>query len=676
MKPILFQETWAAFTPGPLRRENSARGEYMTGLLPENPGGWYHAGKPLSGNPDGLHSPLRIVVSHGRPRLTKTADTPPWGVSLVLTPGPRPWHDYTVHAALAVHGSGPVGLVARYRSSRDFYAAVFEGGLLKLLRMNEGVPTELASAPFPAPRKAVAVFLAVQGDAITAKAGRTTLAARDGHLASGGIGIWAEGGLSCGPITVRAAAAELQRLERESQRTAHRLRSARKEFAPMCLLADVDVRGHALGRQLRLADLDGDGRCELLFAVPTIHPGQKGGYQALARLSALTLDDQLLWERGAFPRDADTITCDMPVQAADRGRGMEIVAAFADSLEVLDPRTGRTRQRTRTPRPPNMEPYWDEISSYFGSGHGDDLPRLIPDSLRLCNLTGRHPFGDLIVKDRYHCAWGFDGRSLKPLWRHRCNTGHYPYTCDLDGTGRDLVILGYSRLDHTGRLVGRLFLGDHPDACFAYRDRHGVRHILHPAGEAGLIDERSDGKVEEMHLGHVQHLSVANFDPARPGLERAVVMFHGAEGIVALLDEQNRLLRKTERYAAGAVCQPVNWTGDGRELIAFSPRLGDGGLWNEHFDLVVPFPCDQRPGKYMEVHDVLGLGVDQLVVWDEDRLQVYGPATLPSSTRRRYAPLRSWPNTSNYQVNFSLPRWLPPSGKSRSRVPGFRSDSR
>jgi hypothetical protein len=658
MNNILFCETWADFPDGPLHRENSARGEYMTGLLPDNPGGWYHGGKPLCGNPDGLHSPFRIIRSNGRPHLSKTADTPPWGVSLVLTPGPRPWRDYTVHADLSARGHGPVGLVARYRSSRDFYTAVFEGGLFKLLRMAEGAATELDSAPFPSPRKPVAVSLTVQGNTLTAKAGGTTLSASDGHLVSGGIGLWAEGGVSCGPITVRAAVSEHRRLEREARAETRRLRSVRRGLAPMRLLAEVDVRGHALGRQLRLADLDGDGRCELLFAVPTIHPGKKGGYQALARLSALTLDGQLLWERGAFPANADTITCDMPVQVADRGRGLEIVAGFGDSLELLDPRTGQTRQRTRTPKPPRMEPYWDEISSYFGSGHGDDLPYLIPDSLRLCNLTGRHPCGDLIIKDRYHCAWGLDGRSLKPLWRHRCNTGHYPYTCDLDGTGRDLVILGYSRLDHTGKLVGRLFLGDHPDACFAYRDRHGVRRILHPAGEAGLIDERDDGKVEELHLGHVQHLSVANIDPTRPGLERVVVMFHGAEGIIALLDEQHRILRKTERYAAGAICQPVNWTGDGRELIGFSPRLGDGGLWNEHFDLVVPFPDDRRPGKYMEVHDVLGLGVDQIVVWDEERLHVYGPATLPRAARRRYEPVRSWPNTSNYQVNFSLPKWV------------------
>jgi hypothetical protein len=294
---------------------------------------------------------------------------------------------------------------------------------------------------------------------------------------------------------------------------------------------------------------------------------------------------------------------------------------------------------------------------YWGEGHGDDLPRLIPDALRLCNFTGRHRYGDILVKDRYHNAWELDGRTLDILWHHRCNTGHYPYACDLDGDGRDEVLLGYSRVDSDGRLIGRLYLGDHPDACFSYVDAEGVRHNLHPCGEAGFIDEHSDGRLVELHLGHVQHLSIANFVQDRPGLERIVVTYHGNQGIIAMLDSDDRLLRKVERYDAGAVCQPVNWTGDGRELIAFSPRHNDGGLWDEHFDLVVPFPNDDRPGKYMEVRDLLGLGVDQVVVWDEERLHVYAPETVPSGRGKSYHPVRPETNLSNYQVNYSLPDW-------------------
>jgi hypothetical protein len=218
--------------------------------------------------------------------------------------------------------------------------------------------------------------------------------------------------------------------------------------------------------------------------------------------------------------------------------------------------------------------------------------------------------------------------------------------------------MGYSRISNKGKLMGRLYLGDHPDACFSYVDAQGIRHNLHPCGEAGFIDEFSNGRIEELHLGHVQHLSLGNFIPERPGLERIIVTYHGNEGIIVLMDRDDRIIRKIERYGAGSVCQPVNWTGDGRELIAFSPRHQDGGLWDADFDLVVPFPDTDRPGKYMEVHDLLGLGHDQVVVWDEERLHVYAPQKTPKHVKgRRYAPKRPGPCLSNYQVNYSIPAW-------------------
>lgn len=652
----LLRENWCGLPDGPLRRENGSRAEFAT-RGEWRPRLWHHAGAANAGTWSGSDSPFRICRCGRRAWLEKIGTTPAWGAALVLTQGPEPWQNYTAAITLTSSGRGPAGLVARYRTARDFYAAVFEDGTFKLLRMLEGMPQVLAAAPAPTAHSSVRLTLSVHGDRLAATAAGFKLTATDGCLAAGGIGLWAEDEATFGTLVVRTGADEAQRLAVESVQSARRLARQRRAWPAMRMLADVDVRGHALGRQLRLADLDGDGRAELLFAVPGGQRGRHWNYQKLVRLSALNLDGRVMWERGSFAPDSCEIAGDLPVQAADRGCGTEVLVAFGDSLEVLDPRTGRTRQRVDTPRHPRMEPYWDEISQYWGDGHGDDLPRLLPDCLRLCNLTGRHPYGDLLLKDRYHCAWGLDGQTLKPLWTHRCNTGHYPFACDLDGVGRDTIILGYSRLDHRGKLIGRIFLDDHPDACFAYRDAAGLRHVLHPCGEAGFVDERGDGKIDRLHLGHVQHLSVADFDSARPGLERLVVTYHGAEGIVALLDEQNRLIRKVERYGAGAVCQPVNWTGDGRELIGFSPRLADGGLWNEAFELVVPFPDGPRPAKYLDVHDVFGWGVDQLIVWDETRLQIYGPAVRPRATRRHYAPLRSWPNSSNYQVQFSLPRW-------------------
>jgi hypothetical protein len=652
----LFQENWSKFPAGPIWRDNTARGEYMAMVVPENPNGWYHnasAGK----SKDRDHSAFVVRQTAAGRVVEMHKDLHAWGPSVVLTPGPMPWQDYTATAEITVKDARPIGLVARYQTNRDHYAALFESGMFKLVRVLEGTMTVLASAPFKPGRKPMRVTLRVEGAQIAAQVEKVKLAADDGCITWGGIGLWANGAAAFGKVTVKAGQAEVRRQQKAQRDDAARVLGKREKFPAMELVAEVDVRGHAIGRQIRFADLDGDGRCEFLFAVPTSHDGRKWRYNKLARLSALNLEGRVLWQRGKIQPDSIDITADLPVQAGDRGNGVEVVAAFGSSLEILDPLTGRTKKKAPTPVPPKMEPYWDEINMYWGDGHGDDVPRLLPDSIRLCNFTGRHPYGDMLIKDRYHNAWAIDGRSLKVLWHHRCNTGHYPYTADLNGDGKDEVLLGYSRVDSQGKLLGRLYLGDHPDACFSYVDSLGQRHNLHPCGEAGFIDEYSDGRLGEVHLGHVQHISLGNFAPDRPDLERVVVTYHGNQGIIALLDMDDRILRKAERYAAGAVCQPVNWTGDGRELIAFSPRHGDGGLWDEHFDLVVPFPNDARPGKYMEVHDVMGWGIDQLVVWDENRLHVYAPTVRPKGKGKRYAPIRPEPNLSNYQVNYSLPKW-------------------
>lgn len=653
---ILFQEDWSSFPLGPILRDNSARGEYMSMVVPENPQGWYHnasAGKGI----DNQHSRLTVKQTAAGRVIEMPADASPWGPSLILTPGPVAWQDYTALAQITVKGPLPVGLVVRYQTNRDYYAALFESGMFKLLRVLEGTMTVLNAAPFTCGRKPIAVALRAEGNHLVAQADTVKLSADDGCIDDGGIGLWANGPVAFGKVMVMAPPAEVRRQNHQQRKQTQTILATRKKLPAMELVAQIDVRGHALGRQIRFADLDGDGRAELLFAVPTYQKGRTWKYNKLTRLAALNLDGEVLWQRGKIQPDSIDITADLPFQAADRGHGMEVVAAFGSSIEILDPMTGKTRKKGLTPKTPTMDPLWDEVSQFWGDGHFDDLDRLLPDSIRLCNFTGRSAYGDIFIKDRYHNGWGLDGRTLKTLWHHCCNTGHYPFAVDLNGDGKDDLLMGYSRVDSKGKLLGRLFLGDHPDGCFSYVDRHGVRHNLHPCGEAGFIDEMSDNRMNEIHLGHVQHLSLANFCLDRPDLERIIVTYHGNQGIIVLMDGQDRILRKVERYAAGAVCQPVNWTGDGRELIAFSPRLGDGGLWDENFDLVVPFPSDQRPGKYMEVHDLLGLGVDQIIVWDEDKLHVYAPTSRLKAKAKRYAPIRPETNLSNYQVNYSLPRW-------------------
>jgi rhamnogalacturonan endolyase len=351
----LFQEDWSAFQVGPILRDNTARGEYMAMVVPENPNGWYHnasAGK----SKDRDHSSF-VVRQRGTDRVIEMPrGIHPWGPSVILTPGPKAWQDYTVTAEITVKDVRPIGLVARYQTNRDHYAALVESKVFKIVRVLEGTITVLASAPLKSGRKPVRLTLGVEGTQVTAQAGKVKLASQDGCITWGGIGLWANGAAAFGKVTVKARKEEIRRLQGAQRQETLRLLGKRRRFPAMELVAEVDVRGHAIGRQIRFADLDGDGRCELLFAVPTYHDGRKWRYNKIARLSALGLDGRVLWQRGKIRHDSIDITADLPLQAGDRGNGVEVVAAFGSSLEVLDPLTGKTKKKTLTPVPPKMEP--------------------------------------------------------------------------------------------------------------------------------------------------------------------------------------------------------------------------------------------------------------------------------------------------------------------------------
>ena len=647
----LFHEDWAAFRSPPCPPTKQRAANICATWYPPRPTAGIKPGRELN-----VPAPADRDAAFWRVRANRSGRTViqpavTAGECLILTTGSRPWRDICVRARVRASGARAGGLIVRYQTSRNFYALVLEQGLLKLLRRFNGIYTVLASVAVPAAaRKAALWELSCHGDRLIGRVnGRVLLAAVDAAIPAGGAGILGNGPVAAGPVTVLCTAAERERIAQLERRRHLRLAGIRRRLPSAELVAEIDVRGLACGRQIRFADLNGDGRAEILLAVPTTRDGAGA---AIARITALDLDGRTLWQRGPWPADACHLTTDLPLQAAIRHGRMEIVAALGHELHILDSLTGKTRRRAPLPRLPKDPPFaelYNEAPSVGGRP-------LHANCLRLCNALGNGPHDDILIKDHHHHAWLLDGRTLRPAWHYRCNLGHFPYTADLDGDGRDEFFLGYARADCHGRPRWQLHLGDHADGTFAYRDEAGRLHILHAAGDVGLVDDIEGMGWREVALGHVQHLSLANFCPDLPGLERLAVTYWNGPGIIVLLDHANRIIRTTERVNAGAVCQPVNWTGDGRELIAFSPRRGDGGLWNEHFELVVPLPDTDRPGQCMEVYDILGLGVDQLIVWDDTRLHVYAPSLRPAGGRR-YAPRRPAPNWSNYQVNFSLPAW-------------------
>ncbi|AEQ50868.1 ADP-ribosylglycohydrolase family protein [Pelagibacterium halotolerans] len=114
----------------------------------------------------------------------------------VITTGTRDWTDYTVSSELALELHDAVGLVARARGHKRYYAGIVRDGEVQIIKRRDRTETVLARAPFAFQANARKRFaLSVKGETIAlAIDGHALLNATDAEYLSGGAGFFIEGG--------------------------------------------------------------------------------------------------------------------------------------------------------------------------------------------------------------------------------------------------------------------------------------------------------------------------------------------------------------------------------------------------------------------------------------------------------------------------------------------------
>lgn len=124
-------------------------------------------------------------------------------------------------------------------------------------------------------------------------------------------------------------------------------------------------------------------------------------------------------------------------------------------------------------------------------------------------------------------AWRWDGDEENPVVRSM--GAHSMVTADVDGDGRDEVMLGSCMLDDNGTLLWSSGLGHSDKAylCKLHPDREGMQVFMvsEPKKEDGRgvsVVDAATGKLI-WSIGHTTyHVGdgmVTDFDPAHPGLE-------------------------------------------------------------------------------------------------------------------------------------------------------------
>jgi len=645
----LFRDEFHLFPIGDLPFDYTAVGEYHCLDLPDVPGGWVDATNDTSW---GRLGNWQVVEDHGRkvmqmPRLRKQ------GMPM-LSAGDFRWRDYAVEAEVRLLSRhAEAGVMLRYANNRTHYSLRLSGeGRVRLMRRRHEDKAVLAEGNWrPEFEQYHTLRLEARGHTLTAWLDDEQLfEVHDADLKEGRIGLLSTGPARFARVEVEAEAVELDRYQAEVKAEAVQLAEARAKYPQPVLWRKLETPGFGTGRHIRFGDLNGDGRLEIVFAQHTeLLTG--GDFCQLSCLTAMDLDGNVLWQWGEPHRQHGLVPSDMPVQIHDvdgDGRA-EVVCCRNFEICILDGLSGEVKHRAPTPDPGPMATWLPE----------DDLFRLPGDCLCFADLRGLGARRDILVKDRYSNVTAYD-QDLNVLWRFHGNTGHFPALADIDGDGRDEVMIGYTLVDHDGTVLWTIDVRDHQDAiAIAPIDPdYPTPLIALASGEGGTVVCDTRGKVLwRDHTGHVQRLTAARVRDDVPGMQIVTKTFWGNPDIFCLYDARGNMLESIELTGGGAVLSPVNWDGSGVELLLTSGSLRTGGLLDGRLRRVVTFPDDGHPTLCAEALDLTGDARDELVLWDLDQMWIY-TQDRPASSVREYRPRRQpHYNMSDYRAEISVPMW-------------------
>ena len=137
------------------------------------------------------------------------------------------------------------------------------------------------------------------------------------------------------------------------------------------------------------------------------------------------------------------------------------------------------------------------------------------------------------------------------------------------------------------------------------------------------------------------------------GLQICTTTYHQNQGIISLFDCYGNNLWNWEPGSNGNIITPINWTGDGQDLILLNGNLKYGGMMDGQGRIVVAFPDDGHADMCAEALDLTGDCRDEIVLWDEKRMYIYTQDNVleePIDCPEKYPNY----NASNYRGEYSF----------------------
>ena len=662
---VLSNEDFQDFPIGefPYDKDHTAMGEYQYVVANGYHGNWvdmvcnssYNGTGPtwLITERDGRHFMESMRIEKNRPhRMFPTLET-----------GKHQWKDYEVSVSVRrLSQKGMAGLVFSMNHSIDtlvFYLDGKDKAAVAYRHKEEVQVLKEVSFPHGCDQE---YRLKVDCDGRIAKVyvdDQELFRVEDDLVARGGkVGITADCPSRFADFKVCVSEKTKQEIEVAELAVKETETEEMKKHPKMKLWKKIDLKNYGTSRQIRFGHLTGTDEWYVVLAQMQKRVS-RDAYGFISCLTAIDLEGNVLWQLGE-PSDKTEelgkVSADMAFQVYDiDGDGRdEVIVGWDFEIRILDGRTGTIKKSAKTPFSD------DDDADLIGVPYQTyAFERINPDGIRICNFRGKERPADILIKDRYCRIYALD-EDLNVMWKFKSptNTGHCPLPIDIDGDGKDELLVGYKLLDSDGQMLWSYPISeDHTDEIVAGKWMPGEDegHFACVSGTEGFfIGDFYGNIVARDMIGHAQRVSIANYCPEREGREIVVTNFWGHQGVIFLYDCYGNQIWEMENEMNGNILAPVNWDGDGTELILTNADAKKGGLLNGRGVRAVEFPDDGHPVLCCESLDLTGDERDELVVWDYHSMYIYTQDDCPKE--QTYHPVQ-FPiyNASNYRGEYSYP---------------------
>ncbi|HYF50357.1 MAG TPA: hypothetical protein VEJ63_13185 [Planctomycetota bacterium] len=687
----LYHNDLSALALGSLPFHDGIASQHLSLNLPPLPGG---LSIPSIDPEWTLESPPFKVIERGTSKYIEAVGSSPFGSRRFVVAGDPQWRDLRVRAVITPldpDGSdtvqGVCGIVARFTDAQNFIALVIDRDRqLKLIQHVHGHDTLIDARPLEfCLGQSLTLTLRLSGDQAQGTAGPYSGATHvKGTLpaaaTTGRVGYVTRMPARFGPLTVEATREEASRLEQQSGALAKTRSAAKAKYPKLRLERTLPLHGLVNGRNIRIADINRDGKPEIILAQGSPDLARKLSLTRLTCLTVLNLEGKVLWQAGVPDKNAPLIPGDLPFQVHDvyGDGGKVVVCVFGYDLQVRDGRTGKVLFSAETPKRVWVSDDYKHVTHAFGAKWGDETLNMDVAALGFCSTLGNGS-REIFVQDDFHSFAVMDAISdppLQPLFQFRGSHGRYPWVSDVNDDDKQEILAGYCLLSEGGKALSTLLLGGYANAAAIVdplNSNASQRRVMLAAGAEGFIladlktllrsnapakkfDPNAVGRVS-LPRGtgpHATRLSVAKFRSDLPGLQIAVVSGWNSAGELALYDASGRQLWARSLPPEGVLGQPVNWTGQPEELILASLAPGLG-LFNGFGDCVVDAPGSAGYTCFDTTAAFCVDGRDGVIAWNNNELAVFVPDDAPRSSDV-YKPQRPGAeNASNFRAVVSLP---------------------